>query len=315
VDQQAADGLDVVALKPGKCWKCSVDTHATKDCKAQHYCLVCDTAAHPTLRCPTLKLPKPQAFVVGPACEESLCLRLPDSVYKAHLAPKGLPTALIKITGGTASVEAIQSVMARICPLSSRWKWEVLPHGDDAFLVSFPTNEDLQRVDGFQLGVPNSSAQMTFSIWQAQDVPHTFELQQVWVHVNGVPHTVRDFLGLWAVGSLVGTTLDVDLVSLRSLGVVRILVAMMDPKYLDKFNEACGCACLGVMATIKMKGYDLFFHREKPDFVHAPGFTPFFWKKKGDDSSKEGLEPGNDDMDAFGCNSSSSTARMDIDNP
>jgi hypothetical protein len=75
--------------KPGKCWKCSVDTHATKDCKAQHYCFVCDTSTHPTLRCPTLKLPKPQAFVGGPACEESLCMRLPDSVYKAHLAPKG----------------------------------------------------------------------------------------------------------------------------------------------------------------------------------------------------------------------------------
>jgi hypothetical protein len=36
-----------------------------------------------------------------------------------------------------------------------------------------------------------------------------------------------------------------------------------------------------------MKGYDLFFQREKPDFVHDPGFTPFFLKKKGDDFSKE----------------------------
>jgi hypothetical protein len=192
-----------------------------------------------------------------------------------------MPTALIKITGGTASVEDIHSVMARICPLSSKWKWEAIPHGADAFLVSFPTVEDLRRVDGFQLGVPNSSAQMTFSVWQAQDVAHSFELEQVWVHVDGVPHTVRHFLGLWAVGSLVCTTLDVDLVSLRSLGVVRVIVAMMDQKYLDKFNEARGCACLAVTATIKMKGYDLFFHREKPDFVPDPRFTPFFWKKKG----------------------------------
>jgi hypothetical protein len=155
---QTGGASDEPAVKPGKCWKCSVDTHATKDCKAQHYCLVCDIASHPTLRCPTLKLPKQQAFVAGPACEESLCLRLPDNVYKAHLAPKGLPTALIKITGGTASVEEIQSVLARICPLSSRWKWEAIPHGDDAFIVSFPTVKDLQRVDGFQLGVPNSNA-------------------------------------------------------------------------------------------------------------------------------------------------------------
>jgi hypothetical protein len=63
-----------------------------------------------------------------------------------------------------------------------------------------------------------------------------------------------------------------------------------------------------------MKGYDLFFHREKPDFVPDPGFTPFFWKKKGDDSSMDGPGPDNDDVDAPGRDSTSS-ARMDIDNP
>jgi hypothetical protein len=52
----------------------------------------------------------------------------------------------------------------------------------------------------------------------------------VWVHVEGVPHTVRHFLDLWAVGSLIGTTLDVDLFSLQNLGGVRILVAMMEIK-------------------------------------------------------------------------------------
>jgi hypothetical protein len=116
------EGAEVPLVKSGKCWKCSVDTHATKDCKVQHYCIVCDAMGHPTRRCPTLKIPKPQAFVGGPACEESLCLRLPDSVFKAHLAPKGNPTALIKISGGSTSAVAIQRLMARICPLSSQWK-------------------------------------------------------------------------------------------------------------------------------------------------------------------------------------------------
>jgi hypothetical protein len=154
----ASEVAEVVTTKFGKCWKCLVDTHSSKECNVQHYCLVCDTVNHPTLRCPTLKLPKPQAFVGGPACDESLCLRLPDSVYKAHLAPKGSPIALIKITGGSASAVAIQRLMARICPLNSQWKWEAIPHGEDAYLVSFPTVEDLNRVDGFQIGVPDSTA-------------------------------------------------------------------------------------------------------------------------------------------------------------
>jgi hypothetical protein len=67
---------------------------------------------------------------------------------------------------------------------------------------------------------------------------------------------------LWAVGSLIGTTLDVDLFSLRNLGVVRILVAMMEPKKLDKMNELQGYACLGVSVTVQLKGYDFFFRHE-----------------------------------------------------
>jgi hypothetical protein len=36
-------------------------------------------------------------------------------------------------------------------------------------------------------------------------------------------------------------------------------VAMMDPKYLDRYKDAQGCACLEVTITIKMKGYHFFF--------------------------------------------------------
>jgi hypothetical protein len=28
---------ELAPVKPRKCWKCSVDTHATKDCKVYHY--------------------------------------------------------------------------------------------------------------------------------------------------------------------------------------------------------------------------------------------------------------------------------------
>jgi hypothetical protein len=45
--------------------------------------------------------------------------------------------------------------------------------------VRFPTADDLKRVDGFQMGVPDSIAHMTVSIWKALDVLHNFELQQV----------------------------------------------------------------------------------------------------------------------------------------
>jgi hypothetical protein len=43
--------VDIVkAKKSVSCWKCSVDSHAAKDYKAQHYCYICDKMAHPTVR-------------------------------------------------------------------------------------------------------------------------------------------------------------------------------------------------------------------------------------------------------------------------
>jgi hypothetical protein len=57
------DAPVVKKKKVGRCWKCVVNTHATKDCKVIHYCLVCDSGAHPTIRCPILKLSRPSSFL------------------------------------------------------------------------------------------------------------------------------------------------------------------------------------------------------------------------------------------------------------
>jgi hypothetical protein len=265
-----------------KCWKCAVDSHNTKDCTVQHFCIVCDNFEHPTARCPIVKLPKPYASVAGSGSQDTILLQLPDSVFKAHLAPKSSPFAKITVIGESVPAAVIQSQMARICPLNSQWKWEAIPHGTDSFLIGFPSFEDLQRVEGIQLGVPRYKAQIVVSVWEIEDIQHKFELSQVWVHVEGVPYTVRHFHGLWAVGTLIGKTLDVDLFTLRSRGIVRILVALVDPLVLSKSVDAHG-PYLRVTATVLTKGYEFTFRREKEDFVPDLGFTPFFWRRKNDD--------------------------------
>ena len=132
------------------CWKCAVNTHATKDCTAQYFCLVCNNTEHPTMLCPTLRLPRPSAFTSGFGTDDTLFLQLPDSVFKEHLAPTSCPTALVSIVGEPVTATAIQSLMSQMCPTSSQWTWEAIPHGADAFLIGFPSVEDLQRVDGFR---------------------------------------------------------------------------------------------------------------------------------------------------------------------
>jgi hypothetical protein len=100
---------------------------------------------------------------------------------------------LVTISGETVPATAIQDLMKRIYPLSVQWKWEAVSHKDDAFLIGFPSAEDLQRVEGFQMGVPSHKATATVTAWKPHDIPHKAELHPVWVHVEGVPYTVRHF--------------------------------------------------------------------------------------------------------------------------
>jgi hypothetical protein len=91
---------------------------------------------------------------------------------------------------------------------------------------------------------------------------------------------------------------------------------MNEPKNLDKQNDIQGYACLGVSVTMKLKGYDFFFRREPQDFVPDEGFTPFLWKRKGDDDAGfDGSGQYNIANDAPNCDTTSASASIDDDKP
>jgi hypothetical protein len=92
------------------------------------------------------------------------------------------------------------------------------------------------------------------------------------VHVEGVPYTVRHFHGIWAVGSLIGSTQYVDLVTLRSRGIVRIIIAIRDLTALEKDSDGSSPPCLEVVSLLKLNGYRLKYHREPADFKPDPKF-------------------------------------------
>jgi hypothetical protein len=149
------------------------------------------------------------------------------------------------------------------------------------FLISLPSFEDLDRVDGSQVGVPSVNATISISAWRTFDVPHKLELEKVWLHVEGFPHIVHHFLGMWAVGSLLGKTSDVDFLSLRGGGVVSILVAMFNFKVLDKSVDDLGAFAKSDVVA-KLKGYEFRFRREPTSVVPNPNFVSFVWEKKND---------------------------------
>ena len=67
-----------------------------------------------------------------------------------------------------------------------------------------------------------------------------FHLKQLLVYVSGVPYQLRHFFGLWGVGSMIGTTMDVDLLALRRHDIVRILVGMLTTSVLQQNSSSGG---------------------------------------------------------------------------
>jgi hypothetical protein len=174
-------------------------------------------------------------------------------------------------------VDRVQGNLVCNCTKKTgNWKWEAVPHGANAYLIAIPSANVLERLDGMQMGVSNVKAQVVVTSWNREDIAPLFVMEPAWIHVDGVPHTVRHFHGLWAVGSLIGSTLDVDLVSLRSQGIVRILIAMRDLATLQKDVDEANNPCLEVVASLKLNGYRLRFRKQPSHYVADPGFRPFF---------------------------------------
>lgn len=91
---------------------------------------------------------------------------------------------------GKLSLEIIQAELARLT--RADWKWEALPLGEDSFLVAFPSEDELQRMSEIGYQLKNHGVTLTISAWQsANDVSPTYQLEEVWVHISGVPHACR----------------------------------------------------------------------------------------------------------------------------
>ncbi|KAE8772283.1 hypothetical protein D1007_55734 [Hordeum vulgare] len=96
---------------------------------------------------------------------------------------------------------------------------------------------------------------------------------------------MRHFVGIWAVGYLIGTTIDVDLLALRRRGVVRILVGMVAEDFFKKIVEVG--PYIHMDGILKLGGYEFTFFLEPQGFVQAADFIPIAWDTKAKDGATE----------------------------
>jgi hypothetical protein len=85
--------------------------------------------------------------------------------------------------------------------------------------------------------VPNRETNMEFDEWSVVEEP-TFMLPEVWLRVTGTPSDVRnDYIALWALGSLFGKTMEVDMAFTRKTEVLRLRIGCMDASLIPDTSD------------------------------------------------------------------------------
>lgn len=263
--------------KDRSCSRCALKGHLAADCSTELYCVICDGHDHVNHRCHLLKQPRPVAHAVGYAVAGLGFYHIPHPPLSRK---KDSKTALVKVVGGTLSIDQVVAQLQRV--VSSKWKWEPVTHDEDSFVVQFPSKNELQRAIAFggadvrDKDVP-SGVRLQFDEWHEEE--EGYLLPKVWIRVTGIRKKLREFLNLWAIGSMLGSTQTVDMETTRKSNFGRILVAVLDPKLLPpKLDTVIGDHYFDLKFELEPVGFD------------DNGDEVIFNFEEGNDGENQGME-------------------------
>jgi hypothetical protein len=269
VQQQRRDGEDVVMKEVEgevdqtgdatgvKCSRCAKKGHFAAACKAEIYCVICDKRnEHVNHKCPVLKMPRPVAHAVGYAVHGLGFYHIPRPPLSR--AKKESRLACITVEGGRILLEEVKRQLERLFP--GKWAWELKAHGESSFLAKFPSKLELQRAVAFGGadvrgdGVP-AGVRLKFEEWREKEVG--FLLPKVWIRVFGLRRELCEFLDLWAVGSMLGSTQIVDMETTRKGDFGRVLVAVLNPGLIPtQLDVVIGDHYFELEFEVEKRGFD-----------------------------------------------------------
>jgi hypothetical protein len=110
-------------------------------------------------------------------------------------------------------------------------QWDIQSIDGNNFREVYPTKQDLARMKRIKRVPVEGMAQVLhFEDWATKDID-SWDLFYVWVRIRGCPDDLRrDYLGLFALGSLFGITQEVDMLFTRDRGIVRQRISVVDPE-------------------------------------------------------------------------------------
>ena len=133
--------------------------------------------------------------------------------------------ALISTSGKDLSEEDVATFLRVL--ISNTFAWEVKWHSSSEFKVLFPTKGDLAKMTRFNVEM-KEGVTLKFQEFKEDEEYFGHALPVVWMGVLNLPTILREYLVLWALGTLFGVTQDVDMVTTRASSFGRFAVVVLD---------------------------------------------------------------------------------------
>ena len=208
------------------CFRCKNTCHLAEDCTVV-LCLYCDRATHVSQSCHLLSAPKPVATMYGLANDTLLFFDTPKS-EDLRVHNESGKVGRIRVTGGMMSVAEITKELEWLVQGDHQWDVSIL--SSNSFQVIFPTKQDFVRLRKIgMIKVGEKERTLHFEECTNEDI-QKYDLVDLWVRVRGCTDELRrDYLALFAVGSLIGKTLEVDMAFTRANKEARIKVSCAEP--------------------------------------------------------------------------------------
>ncbi|PWZ57571.1 hypothetical protein Zm00014a_012430 [Zea mays] len=135
----------------------------------------------------------------------------------------------VSIVEGSMNEEQILNELKRL--VAADWDWCVKCVGNNVFSTCFPSRGELHRMIEWGTVHTKFGAQMLVKE-EGFGEEIKYEMPKAWVQFTGLPKELREYSVIWAVGSMLGISKEVDMLFTRKFDRARLKVAVLDPNLI-----------------------------------------------------------------------------------
>jgi hypothetical protein len=192
--------------------------------------------------------------------------------------------AMVRVVEGEMTVEQMKAEMERLVPAKMAWAVEEIDQ--NKFKTIFPSKGEMKQMIEWGM-VHTKDKKATMIIEELEGGGNVKQvIRKVWVQMSRLPSELRDFLTIWAVGTILGVTKDVDMVFTQQYNRARRQVLVLDPALIPT----------SVDVVIGDNVYELHFKVEPDEMSDSLGMLDM----EDDSDDFDGLDEADNGKDVQG---------------